>query len=244
MTYTGIKGVIFDMGSTLLEFEKRPWVETMLIGQTYGHERLTSKGIHLPPLDEFNTGLDTIKFAKRDKAKETLDEWFIDDAFIEYLHGIGVNNVEENAKILSEEFYRAVREIVEPLPGAQETLEELSNRGLKIGMISNTIFPPHEHDRDLDEYGMKPFLPIRIYSCEFGFRKPKPEIYAEGLRLLDLPAEQIVFVGDRYIEDVKGPQDAGMKAVLRKCELREYPNPLPDGFPAVSQLPELLDIIA
>lgn len=232
------------MGSTLLDFEKRPWVETMFIGQKYGYDKLTANGLTLPPLDEFNSNLDKIKFSKRDKAKETLSEWFIDDAFSDYLESLDVTDVDRNAKILSEEFYRAVREIVEPLPGVRDTLEQLSRRGLKIGMISNTIFPPEEHDRDLEEHGIMQYLPNRIYSCAFGSRKPRPEIYEAGLQQIGLPPEKVVFVGDRYIEDVKGPQDVGMKAVLRKCDIREYPDPMPNGFPVIEQLPELLKVIA
>ncbi len=243
MIYENIKGVIFDMGSTLVEFDSRPWTETMIIGQKYGYDRLTSMGIQLPDIEKFHQQLEVIKFENRDRAHETLDEWKIVAAFERHLREIGVSDPEKNADILSVEFFKAVREIVEPLPGVTETLKTLSERGLKLGLISNTIFPPHEHDKDLDTFGMLQYIPNRIYSCEFGFRKPRPSIYEAGIKMLDLPAEEIVFVGDRYVEDVRGPQSLGMKAVLRYFEIREYPDPMPEGFPVIKQLPELLNII-
>lgn len=231
------------MGSTLLEFEKRPWPETMKIGQKYGHDRLSGDGLVLPPFDDFNAKLDEIKIMYRDRAKESLDEWVITAAFEEYLRLEKIDGPEENAAILTTEFYRAVRDIVAPLAGVRETLEQLSNRGIKMGMISNTIFPPDEHDADLQEFGIKEFLPNRIYSCAFGCRKPRKEIYLAGLEQMGLPAESVAFVGDRYIEDVQGPQSVGMKGVLRYCHLREYPDPMPNGFRVIHELPELLEII-
>ncbi|MCK5125396.1 MAG: HAD family hydrolase [candidate division Zixibacteria bacterium] len=243
MIYENIEGIIFDMGSTLVEFDSRPWPETMVIGEKYGFDRLIDMGVTMPDIEVFNSRLDLIKTVYRDKAHETNDEWDIAVAFENCLKDLKVANPTENARILSVEFFRAVREIVEPLPGVRDTIEELTDRGLKLGLISNTIFPGDEHDYDLDRFGMKQFLPFRIYSSAFGCRKPRPEIYLEGLKLIDLPAEKVVYVGDRYKEDVLGPQSVGMKGILRYCKIREYPDPMPEGFPVIKQLPELLDII-
>ena len=243
MVYENIEGVLFDMGSTLVEFDSRPWPETAIVGQRIGYMRLKKMGVELPELEVFHNRLEEIKDVYRERAHETLDEWKIGEAFEDYLKELGLDNIPEYAKILDAEFFKAVREIAEPLPGVRDTLETLSRRGLKLGMISNTIFPGAEHDVDLQTFGMKQFLPVRIYSSEFGCRKPREAIYQEGLQKLGLPAERVAFVGDRYKEDVKGPQEIGMKGVLRFCKIRTYPDPMPVGFPVIHQLPELLDII-
>jgi putative hydrolase of the HAD superfamily len=115
---------------------------------------------------------------------------------------------------------------------------------MRTGLISNTIFPGREHDVDLDNLGLMPYIDFRLYSCDFGYRKPHPGIYEEGLRLVGLPAHETLFVGDRYYEDVDGPQKAGMSGVLVYHEGRDYPDPMPDGFPVIYKLPELLEIEA
>ncbi|MEL7561978.1 HAD family hydrolase [Dehalogenimonas sp. 4OHTPN] len=90
-------------------------------------------------------------------------------------------------------------------------MTELKRRELKLGVISNV-------DRDikplLDELDLTPFLSIVVTSQETGFTKPHPEIFLEALRQADLPADEVIFVGDQYQIDVLGASAVGMRAVL------------------------------
>ncbi|APV44037.1 putative hydrolase of the HAD superfamily [Dehalogenimonas formicexedens] len=91
------------------------------------------------------------------------------------------------------------------------TLSELKRRNRIIGVVSNV-------DKDIkplmDELGVSPFLTTVVTSQETGFTKPHPEIFLEAIRRVDLPPEQIIFVGDQYQIDVVGSSAVGMKAVL------------------------------
>ena len=53
-----------------------------------------------------------------------------------------------------------------------------------------------------------------IVSREVGCSKPEPRIYALALEQLGVQAAQTLFVGDSPLNDVAGPQSAGMKAAL------------------------------
>jgi 2-haloalkanoic acid dehalogenase type II len=69
-----------------------------------------------------------------------------------------------------------------------------------------------------------------LTSEQAGAIKPDPEIFHHLSRLLDLPPEQILYVGDNPIPDVLGPSRAGMKSAwvnrfgLRKPRKVPYPD--------------------
>lgn len=243
MPLTDIKGIIFDLGSTLLEFESRPWEEITLDAQKRAYDNLVSDNHHLPEFDIFNARLEEIKNEYRARAIETLTEWNTVDAFEDILTEYRLTNARDQSIRSVGIFYELVREGFVLCEGAHDVLEEIKRRGFKTGLISNTIFPGAAHETDLDNFGLLPYLDFRIYSSDFGYRKPHPVIYKEGLRRIGLSADQTLYIGDRYVEDIDGPQKVGMSAILKYREGREYPDPMPDGFPVIRALPELLDIL-
>jgi len=243
MSLAHIRGVIFDLGSTLLEFESRPWDEITYEGQKRAYDRLVSDDHQLPAFDLFNARLEEIKNEYRAVAAETLKEWRSVDAFEKALVEYGLPDAREQSIRSIEIFYELVREGFVLCEGANEVLENIKRRGYNTGLISNTIFPETAHEIDLDNFGLLPYIDFRVYSSEFGYRKPHPEIYREGLRRIGLPPERTLYIGDRYVEDVEGPQNIGMSAVLKYREGRVYPDPMPAGFPVIDSLPELLDLL-
>jgi putative hydrolase of the HAD superfamily len=90
-------------------------------------------------------------------------------------------------------------------------MAELKRRDIVLGIISNI-------DKDIkplmDELGVTPFLTTAVTSLETGFTKPQPEIFMEALSRVELPAGEVIFVGDQYKIDVQGSAAVGMKAVL------------------------------
>lgn len=243
MIYSGIKGVIFDLGSTLIEFENRTWDEMTRDGQLLGYRNLVDDDHKLPEYDEFAVQMEEIKDDFRVAARSSLIEWDIRDAFTRYLTQLELPGPEAQSRRFVEIFYTVIRSEVSLCDDALTTLQEIKRRGLKTGLMSNTIFPREEHEVDLKMFGLAPYLDFRMYSSEFGKRKPHPDIYLAGLNQIGLPAEQVLFVGDRYIEDIWGPQQTGMQGALKFREGREYPAPMPDGFPVMQNIAELLSII-
>lgn len=238
-----IKGIIFDLGSTLLEFESRPWEETTLDGHRRAYDHLVGRDHQLPDFEAFNARLQEIKNECRTAAMETLKEWRSVDVFERLLTEYGLDNIHEQSVRSTDVFYGLVRERLVLCEGAGEALQELKGRGYRTGLMSNTIFPEYSHEVDLEHFGLKQYLDFRIYSSEFGYRKPHSTIYEEGLRRIGLPGSAVMFVGDRYIEDIEGPQQHGISPVLKYREGRKYPDPMPEGFPVIHSLTELLDIL-
>lgn len=243
MSFAHIKGVIFDLGSTLIEFESRSWDVISYEGQKMAYEQLRDGDNRLPSFEVFNDRLEEIKGRYRERAVESLEEWRSVDAFEELLTEFGLDDAPAQSIRCVEAVYDVARNGFRLCKGALETVTEVKRRGYRTGLISNTIFPSGEHEADLENCGLLPYIDFRLYSSDFGRRKPHPAIYAEGLRRMGLPAREVLFVGDLYREDVEGPMTAGMSAVLKYREGRMYPDPLPGGFPVIHTLSELLDIL-
>ena len=89
------------------------------------------------------------------------------------------------------------------------TLEALRDRGLKLGLLSNSA-------RDLDEFVGHHRLTVDavLTSRAHGKTKPHEAIFRRMLELLDVVAGDAVMVGDTIEDDVEGATAVGMRAVL------------------------------
>ena len=90
----------------------------------------------------------------------------------------------------------------------------MSEQGRQLGLVSNTLWTPELHDGDLARFGLLEHLPVRVYSSRAGYVKPDERIYRQALDRFDVAPAEAVFVGDKLLEDVVGPQKTGMRAVL------------------------------
>ena len=98
--------------------------------------------------------------------------------------------------------------------GAAETLAALKARGFGVGLISNTGRTPGSVLRAiLGELGLAASIDVMVFSNEHGHCKPRPSIFEELRRGLDVRYEEMVFVGDNLYADVHGAQSCGMRAV-------------------------------
>ena len=101
-------------------------------------------------------------------------------------------------------------------PDAVPTITELRRRGLRIGLLSNTHWPRHFHERFLARDGLAGLIETRRYTSEMSFQKPHPSAFHAVLRDLDVAdSSRAVFVGDRPWDDIHGARSVGMHAVLR-----------------------------
>jgi putative hydrolase of the HAD superfamily len=99
-------------------------------------------------------------------------------------------------------------------PDAEPLLRALRERGIRIGVLSNTLWPRTEHERVFRRDGIADLIDGAVYTSEIEVTKPHPEAFAAALAAVGgVAPEDAVFVGDRLWDDVAGAQGVGMKAV-------------------------------
>jgi putative hydrolase of the HAD superfamily len=141
-----------------------------------------------------------------------------------------------------EVYYRSVTNQVTLVDGAEEVLKFFKEKNLKIGLISNTIFPEKFHLKELKRFGLYPYLDAYFFSSQVGVRKPHPKIFQLVLEKFKVDPSEAVFVGDRLQEDVGGAQNVGMKGILKYHQGRDYTLPItPDA--QVMELKDLPEVV-
>ena len=125
------------------------------------------------------------------------------------------------ARLAPEEFDLAVEGYGAPaiqlppllVPGAVETVRRLAQRGLTLGLISNTGRTPGIVIRRLlKRYGLAPYFQALSYSDELGVRKPNAAIFEATLSALGARPGETLHVGDNPLDDVTGAKRFGMRA--------------------------------
>jgi putative hydrolase of the HAD superfamily len=101
-------------------------------------------------------------------------------------------------------------------PDAGPVLQELRDRGLRIGLLSNTHWPRAFHEHFLERDGLNELIDVRCYTSELPFTKPHPEAFRAVLDALGVSRpDHAAFVGDRPYDDVYGARSLGLRTVLR-----------------------------
>jgi len=100
------------------------------------------------------------------------------------------------------------------MPGAAPVLERLAKR-YKLCIVSDAIVSPGKCLRQvLEKHGLaKPFSGF-AFSDEVGHSKPHRSMFDSAAKQLGVSMDEMLHIGDRDHNDIKGPQQLGMKAIL------------------------------
>jgi len=97
-------------------------------------------------------------------------------------------------------------------PETFEVIEKLKEKGIKVGIVSNTYRESFERVRKA--YPVEKIFDAVVLSYEVKCAKPSPEIFRIAAEKLGLRPEEVLFVGDTTETDYEGAKRAGMQAVL------------------------------
>jgi len=240
MNTTRLKAILFDMGSTLIEFENSTWDILGRACAEKGYEFLKQKNLNLPEFEEFSKLLEIEYLKARREVEENLNEFEFEKVAWNFFNALKLSTADGLYESFMVVYYRPVTDQLTLIDGAEDVLRYFKERNLKIGLVSNTIFPERFHLRELKRFGLYPYLDSHLFSSEVGVRKPHPQIFLKALNELNIDSSQSVFVGDRMVEDVGGAQKVGMKGILRYHVGRDYSAPItPDAqIVELKELPE------
>ncbi len=233
------KAVIFDLGSTLIEYEVIPWDELNILCSASARESLISLGFQMPDEDLFIEIFDQVKSGFRKQASEHLIEWSIPEATHKLFEVLNVSNSDNLVATFFEAYYLRVKERLFVYDDTVKTLKQIKDKIGTIGLISNTIFPAEAHLGELERFELIDYFDFKIFSSSFKLRKPHKDIFLKGAELAGCDPTECVYVGDRYYEDIEGPNRVGMPGILKQKEGREYPDKMPLANRIIDNLSEL-----
>lgn len=99
-------------------------------------------------------------------------------------------------------------------PEARPLFESLHGLGVKVGVLSNTIWPRDWHEGFFRRDGVYDLIDGDVYTSEIAWTKPSPHAFRAAMDAVGVadPA-RCVYVGDRLFDDVWGAHHAGLRAI-------------------------------
>ena len=206
-----IKGVLFDLGGTLIEYVNDPPKAVF--------ENFTS---HLT-LDDPQIGYHDFKALIDSYWVHMQKEFYSapeDLNILEYnrrflvKHGFSDATSQRMSKPFSDMIFELELEGTRLKDGAIELLDLLKSKNLKIGIITNASHNEKRIRQVLGKVGIENYFETLVISSEVGIKKPDPGIFLIALKNLGLKHDEAVYIGDRVEYDAKGAENEGMQFIL------------------------------
>lgn len=209
-------GICFDYGSTLVDFT-RPVGAIAAAGEGLAGELPLAGSAWNGTAGEFAVALDVlvdrlIGEGHRELGTREVDIEAIHQEATQQLLG-RVLNPDLSAE-LGAALQRAWVAGANPVGPALKVVNQLRERGVRIGLCSNAPYPPALMYEQLDRLDLRQYFDAVLFSSEIGWRKPDPRIFSELLTRIGLPASSVWFVGDEWEADIEGARGVGMPAIL------------------------------
>ncbi|HUZ37568.1 MAG TPA: HAD family hydrolase [Streptosporangiaceae bacterium] len=218
-----VRAVIFDWGGTLT-----PW-------HLIDHEELwlTVCASHLPP-GQAEKAAAAICAAEQDLWLATRNS-HRSATLAQVFERAGVTATED----LLASYYQTWDPHTLTDPDVAPLMQDLRERGIKVGVLSNTMWPRSAHERVFLRDEVLGLIDGAVYSSEIPWAKPHREAFLAAMAAVgeDDPTG-CVFVGDRPYDDVHGAKSVGMRAVLiPNSDVPPFDDAVPDAV--ITRLAEL-----
>ncbi len=194
-----IKGVIFDLDNTLVDFVKmkesaiEAAIEAMIDAGLKMDRKIAKEKIY------------AIYEKEGIEYQQVFDEFLMNElGKIDYkIHAAGIIG------------YRKLREANLVLyPHVNLTLVELLKRGMKLAVVSDA--PRLQAWLRLGQLNLQHFFDVVVTFDDTGKRKPDPAPFQKTLNLLNLQPQETIMVGDWAERDIVGAKLLGMKTVFAR----------------------------
>jgi len=212
---TRLQAVFFDLGDTIIDLGEGLGGYEARLAQRVGrvYDALAAAGAALPARQHFCDALASGSEGRYQRALAEQQGLDIYDVMRWFFDRLGIAADDRLVQIAGAAYCRGTVAAAPLRQGAIAVLTELHDRGLRLGVISNTLQPAVFADDSLLQHGLLDFFTARTYSSEARVAKPNPGIFRQALAAVDVAPEHAFHVGDRLVADVSGAHSVGMKAV-------------------------------
>lgn len=207
--FARVKGIIFDYGGTI-DSKGDHWshviwnayqragvmveYEAFRDAYVYG-ERELARTLHILPHHDFHDLL--------------LIKMRIELQYLAAGQFFPAEQIEPKAREIAGYCYQAARDCIEQ---TRPVLDRLHRRYPMV-LVSNFY---GNVEAVLKDFGLNTYFDKIIESAVVGVRKPDPKIFELGLQALDLPAEDVLVVGDSYKKDIVPAMSLGCQTLWLK----------------------------
>ncbi|MBO9361273.1 MAG: HAD family hydrolase [Thermoflexus sp.] len=238
-----IRGVIFDLGHTLIELPADP--ESLRREMHAAAQKaLSHHGIRVDE-QAFEAALERWTALRYGRWQEDWQEYPLVDTFARALAELGCPGTPE--ALLRE----TVRAFLAPqearwrlFPDALPTLDQLKRRGYRLALLTNSGDIDHSW-RLIERFGLRPYFDPIVISAAVGWRKPHPALFKGIAAAWGLPSEAVAVVGDLLEADIRGAHLAGMRGIWAAMVARTSASTgaiRPDAIVwTLSEIPAVLD---
>lgn len=198
-----IRAVVFDWGGTLT-----PWHDIDLVAQWYAYAE-TYDPEHASALAHRLAEAEISRWAvQRDshgaESAGALDQVFLDE-------GIDITSARHLSALGCYLDFWDPHTIADPQ--ARPLFEALRARGLRIGVLSNTMWPSSHHREVFQRDDLDDLIDVAFYTSEMPVAKPHIDAFTTVVDALGVAPSDAVYVGDRIWDDVAGAQQAGLRTI-------------------------------
>ena len=220
------RAVLFDFYDTLARIE---------VGSVVSGRQQTAELCGIVDVDRFQAGWRLNAQARMLGTAGSLEE-----QIATMLSDMGVDSDEALVRRLAEADRHAWIQGVRVYEDSALTLEALTQRGFRLGLVSNCSCQGGDV---LQAKGLRPHFTAVAFSFELGTAKPEPEIFLAACEQLGMPPGDCLYIADGAGGELEAARGLGMSTVLVEHEDQHRREPAPSEYDVrVTRLREVLDL--
>ncbi|MGB9376558.1 MAG: HAD family hydrolase [Mycobacteriales bacterium] len=226
---TGIEAVLFDWGGTLT-----PWHAVDLVAQW----RVYAQAYDPARAEPLAHALHEQEMLAWRRAEQHQRSGTLDDL----MRAAGVEPSGDRHEVAIRAYIDAWAPHTQIDPDAPALLTSLRDLGIRVGVLSNTMWSRAHHEAVFERDGVLALIDGAVYSSEIAYTKPHPEAFRAAMTAVGVTDPQaVVFVGDRLFDDVSGAKAVGMRAVYVPHSAVPEHDAEPDA--TIQRLADLLPLV-
>lgn len=183
---------------------------------------------------QYYSDLEYEKFIRQGKGK---DQYKIDrvmDTYKEFGQPIG-----QEEGIIFNALYLYYRDRIEYRQGAEDLLQLLKQKGYELFVLTNG--PSIDQRNKLNQLEINQYIPEDRWfiSDELESSKPDANIFKKVEESIGYTGDQILYIGDNYINDIEGTTQVGWQSIL--LDIHQHQG-IAEGTQVVQSLEEILKL--